>query len=355
MPTYLPKPEELQQLFDATLRAKQLDLQGELLIGQIDKLASSENLGFALPVIDELEKDLKSRALAIALVLARPSRSWSGQVARRELQEIAVDLLPVWEDPAHTDRQKLRKTVDHVLVFGAHKDWPCALEVIFYWILSAVEASLRFVAGLIPDLEECWGDPITLDAPLLASLIQDRLLQSARRDHLSPGDSLQFSVTPECVDIDPLFQEILPGCRRNFKILDGEATLSAGDNFNHPVSAGQRLIVRASDEGEAAIQLAHVVPGSSGGSIGGPICGLRRGQFATLKALQHSTYEAFSCTCGTWQCDVRHRLTGWSPSILPPSASLRTFLWTAAKGPIAGFKLKGFVTGMLYALLCEGL
>jgi hypothetical protein len=67
-----------------------------------------------------------------------------------------------------------------------------------------------------------------------------------------------------------------------------------------------------------------------------------------------SQLEAWSCTCGKWQCDKRHRLEGWDPGTLPPNASLRTFIWTAVKGPRPGFGLKSFITGMYYAVLCDG-
>jgi hypothetical protein len=193
------------------------------------------------------------------------------------------------------------------------------------------------------------------------------MLNTFKTFPLDAGDALQFTSREEHLEISPNLETVLAGCRRNFRVQSGKAILSGPKKFNHAVLAGQRLMIRGLDEGRAEIQLAHFVPNSHGGAIGGEKCSLDISQTALLTAVEPSDIEAWSCTCGTWRCDERHRLSGWNPGGIPPKASLQTFLDTAIKGPkskkkegasnrqTAEFPLHSFITGMLYTLLCEGI
>ena len=378
MPTYDPIPKDLQQVFGAVRDAELQNLPGPYLLSHLERLANGDvPSGLAPATLPRMGGNARSLHLAIALVMLRPKEQWSSTAACADFQEIARDLIATWEIAEHTDAQKMRKTVDHVVAFGARQAWQAATEALYYIILGdparfvldwpahnpalperlptgAIEASLAHLVSLIPGLAACWGGPIEFEAPLHAAYLQQRLLQPRSSHKLLTGDELVFSSDPEGVRINVLFRDILPGSSRTFLLAGGGGTLRGPRGFDQVVPAGQRLIVRALDEGDAEIQLAQPVANSEEGAIGGPTCKFHDGERARLVASE-SLLEAWACACGKWKCDERHRLEAWDPRALPPNASLRTFIWTAVKGPTRGFQLKSFITGMYYALLCEGI
>ena len=378
MPIYDPTPEDLQQVFHAVRDAGLLDMPGPYLLSHLERLASGNPppglAGIALPGMRGNQRCLH---LAIALAMVRPQALWNSHDACAEFHQIASDLVTTWGTAHHTDAQKMRKTIDHVMAFGARQAWQGATEATYYTILGdpvrfvpgwpphtsalparlpigAIEASLAHLVSLIPGLAACWGGPIESEASLHTAYIQNRLLQPTSAHQLRPGDGIEFSSNPEGVHFNILFRAIPPGSSRTFLLADGSAALMGPRGFVEHVPAGQRLIVRALDEGDAEIQLAQFVPNPKGGAMGGRTCKLHDGEAAQLVAGVESMLQAWACTCGKWQCDKRHRLEAWDPRAIPPNGSLRTFIWTAVKGPTRGFELKSFITGMYYALLCEG-
>ena len=91
-----------------------------------------------------------------------------------------------------------------------------------------------------------------------------------------------------------------------------------------------------------------------GGSVGGRQATLKTGDFASIQFTTDSVLEAWSCTCGTWECDRRHRISGWNPLTASEEETLTSFVWNALKGANKGFNVTPFITGMYYALLCDG-
>ena len=72
-------------------------------------------------------------------------------------------------------------------------------------------------------------------------------------------------------------------------------------------------------------------------NIGGRQLPLKTGDFAAMHFTADSVLEAWSCTCGTWECDRRHRISGWNPLAASDKETLTSFIWNAAKGANKGF------------------
>jgi hypothetical protein len=86
----------------------------------------------------------------------------------------------------------------------------------------------------------------------------------------------------------------------------------------------------------------------------GPILRFNASQEVKLEFSTKGSLEAWNCTCGSWACDLKHRMEGWDPKLLPENETLASFLWTAVKGSSRQLHIKSFVGGMYYAALCNG-
>ena len=145
MPTYNATPEDLQQVFGAVRDAGLQNLPGPYLLSHLERLANGYlPSGLAPATLPRMSGNPRSLHLAIALVMLRPEAQWSSTAACVEFQEIASDLIATWETAVHTDAQKMRKTVDHAVAFGARRAWQGATEVLYYIILGD---PTRFVPG----------------------------------------------------------------------------------------------------------------------------------------------------------------------------------------------------------------
>jgi hypothetical protein len=385
VPEYVPNALELQVLYDLLAANHLLDLPGDRVIAHVNTLvAGGLPAGIATAVLPPpLAANPKSTTLAVAHCMLRPSRLWAAAAAVQEFQLMRGPLLAAWA-ALHGEHQKRRKIVDQAVLFGAQNLWPTAVEVVISWILGdpyrimgwppripplaapldrgALEIAADFLegpprnpGGLIPRLSACWGGDFKDSLSFVAGKIWSWLRTPLMELPFEPGHTLAFTPETVGVGLGPLFADVPPGSRRNFRLLSGGAALTGPNGFNQPIPPGQRLMLRALDEGEAAIQVAHFVPHGGGGAIAGPILTVVAGGLPGLLSFSHrSVLEAWSCTCGTWSCDKRHRLEGWDPGAVPANASLRTFLQTAVKGPGQGFGGFGkYVTSMLYAALCD--
>jgi hypothetical protein len=381
------------------LNAEQLDLlrtslkeRGLLMLPSIELTSKLEALADETPpawagdLAEEVELDMqlpedrKGLALAIALALSA-DRDWTGATVFPDVNNAAGELLPYV-----TEDLRIRRIVDHAIVYGSLRSWKASLEVIYMLLLGDVrrifqelsaktlparavqldrelphgpiEASMGFLQALIPRLGECWGLDVRKDgarvmteiAPLLAAEIRHRLVRPFRTIHLSVGEALSFDCAPDSLAISPGFENIQAGSKRNFNLTRGGAVLESTGEFRQQASAHQRVVARCLDTG-AQIQLATF----EGVRMTGRKCPLAVGQSAVLKAATAVAIDDWTCTCATGSCPRRHRLEGWNLASMPTAQTLGSFLWTAVKGPGKGFKLRSFVTGMLYAILCDGI
>jgi hypothetical protein len=315
-------------------------------------------------------------AITIALTLDHP---WTGTAAFMNVSNATSELLP------YTDqRLGIRRIVDHSIVYGARKGWAASKEVLYMLLLGdirrifqglsakglppvrpdrqlprgPIEASMGFLHDLIPRFSECWGldtrkdgaRVVTEIAPVLAAEIRHRMARPFRTIRLSAGELLVFERMIEQLTISPDFSCLQPGSKRNFHLTLGTVVLENMRGFRKEVKAKQRIIARCLDAG-AQIQLATF----DGNGMAGPKCHLDVLDKAVLTAQAACEIEDWACTCATGACSRRHRLDGWDLATMPTAQTLRSFLWTAVKGPGEGFKLKSFVTGMLYPILCDGI
>lgn len=316
--------------------------------------------------------NVRSLAASVALSITWPVGAWSASEAREVFRTISPALLSAWAARTHTPAQQLQKTVDHAVVAGIRRGWPIPLDVLYALLLGPVGASVDFLrgrpvargavgpgqgglecaGGLIPDLDCCWGGDFREDANWAIGAMLHRLRQPyARLPRMPQSRSIQIACNADGVSFGPKYFRMpaLSGARRNFRLTAGSAILQKNGAHFAYVAEGQRLMLRVLDEGTAQVVMAE----PRGGTVGGRQLDLVAGDIASLQFTADSIVEAWACTCGTWECDRRHRLSGWIPDS-DPDETLSTFIWNAVKGANAGFNLKTFITGMYYALLCDG-
>jgi hypothetical protein len=105
--------------------------------------------------------------------------------------------------------------------------------------------------------------------------------------------------------------------------------------------------VRAGDFGRAAVRLYE--PDSQSVTE----LRLEAHQFASVHSERYCSFEDLSCTCGRDTCAEKHRISAFASSDLPHKATLRSFVHSAVRGPLATPKPKSFAEGMLYAWLAN--
>jgi hypothetical protein len=305
------------------------------------------------------------RSLALALALAIMRQDWDVGAALNEYLLIRNRLLPAWSVCAHTEAQKRRKILDEVVAFGSQfgAGWPVANNVVYYHVFSACVLSGLFLEGppvgkgLIPDLTASWGRAFREEVDLHATKIRAWLVSPSVSRRFVQGSLLQFTGCADGCAVGGI-DKILPGSKRNYILTNGTARLV--DHIGilvGNVRPGQHLMSGAFDEGEARIRIAHLAAHGGGLTVAGPELRIGRTRpFGRLLFDANSDLETWSCSCGSFNCDKRHRLSAWDPAAFPPAASLRSFLWTAVKGPGGGraVLLGNFVGSMYYAYLCGG-
>ena len=385
MPYVIPTSDEMEMICRALSIAGLLNLPGAHLLANLEILANRAMpptlAGQPLPGLHGSQRSLH---LAAAILMTRPNPC-DAESAVNDFRDLSALLLDAWGVAIHSDQQKMRKTIDQVVASGSLRQWPGALEALYYLILGdhsrsgnperpfiphypahdpplprriptgAVEWFVDFLSGgLIPHLDDCWGGfpgAFAMDGLAHAAEIRSRLVKPFLDIPFSSGDTLTITATLNGVDLGAHMKPMPPGAKRTLRLRMGSANLlgPAGDLL--PVPAGQRLIVRALDAGSGAIQLADC----GGAAMAGRICSLGAGQTANLvfTGPNGSTLESWSCPCGCCQCDKRHRLEVWNPRVFPPNASLQSFVMYAVKG-LPGFAMGAFVCTMYYALLSNG-
>ena len=300
--------------------------------------------------------------LALALAILRPH--WNKVEAHLEYLWMRSRLLAAWGVQEHTESQKRSKIFGEVVAFGAQQGagWPLANDVLYFYVLGACLLSSMFLEGpplgrgLIPDLTAAWGTDFREEVPLHAAAIRYWLVQPSGRLPFVGGSFWEFTVGPDGCLV-PL-STVPPGSKRNFILSKGAARLVDHNGvLVGAVPTGQHLMLGSRDEGEAHIRIAHLHGPPGAQYVAGPE--LRISHHAPCGRLifdADSELETWTCTCGLFNCDKKHRLSSWDPAVVPPNASLKTFLWTAVKGPGGGrtVLLGNFVRSMYYAFLCEG-
>lgn len=389
----MPIHEEcLDAIFRALRGAGLTVLSGPQRLEMLDDLAKAEWPVAAPPLCGDLLQDPCSAALAFSLALLTPSRGWDAQVALTKFLDLAAGFQEIWKHVPHSNAQKLRKIVDHMVVvyireaIREKQNRAPAMEV-FYTLLSGNigsyqgpiggcarflrgnpigppgEDGVQAMTGLIPDLDRCWQEDFRMDASNWhVGYIRNRLLQPfIPWPAFAPGDFVTFdwddereTVVVEAnwrVEHEVHRDRIPAGSRRTYQIESGSAILHKGDVEWGEVPEGQRMILRVMDRSKAQIQLAEAV----GENMGGPTLNFGPDDEVWLEnRASHSVIEAWSCTCGTLHCGSRHRLDGWDPRTMPAEMTLRSFLGNAIKGRSPQLHINSFIQGMYYALLCSG-
>jgi len=388
----VPTEACLDSIFTA-LQASGLErLPGARLLDLLNELAAERWPVADLACCDDLLEQPCFAALAFSLVLLWPPGQPHARVAHAKFLDLATGFEAVWDKVPHNKQQKLRKIVDHLVVVGVQEsvarseNWSPAMDV-FYTLLNGnprryhgpIGECARFLRGnpigppgengaqamdgLIPDLDLCWQEDFRLDANYHVAAIMNRILQPfIEWPTFVSGDFITFDwddereavvVESHWPSVPELQQDRVPvGARRTYRLKKGSAVLRRGGIEWAKVPEGQRMILRVMDHSKAQIQLA--VP-MGRDNIGGHILSFGPGDGVCLETLTDGTIiEAWSCTCGTWKCDKRHRLAAWDPWTMPAEMTLKSFLWTAVKGATAQLHIKSFISGMYYAMLCNG-
>jgi hypothetical protein len=304
----------------------------------------------------------ESLTLALAIAILWPD--WNKDAAHLEYLWMRNRLLTAWAARQHTESQKRRKTFDEVVAFGAQHGagWPVAKEVLYSHVFGACLLSSLFLegpplgGGLIPDLSAAWGTDFRDEVAGHAVGIRVWLQSPSANLPFKRGSFLEFTGSPDGCQV--LGYLIPPGSKRNFVLTQGAARLVDHSGvLIGEVPAGQRLMLGSFDEGESRIRIAHLQLSAEGQTVAGPELKISaKTPCGRLLFDSDSSLEMWSCTCGLYNCDKKHRLRAWDPAAMPPRAGLKNFLWTAVKGPGGGrvVQLGKFVGNMYYAYLCEG-
>jgi hypothetical protein len=353
---WAPVPLPIKKLLDDFARMEAGDWPGDP-----RSWPKNVDLGVIPPILLDNPGSL---TLALALAILRPD--WDVAAAEAEYLWMQSRLLAAWQTNGHSEKQKRHKTFDEVVAFGAQQGagWPLPSEVVYFHVFSACILSSLFLEGppvgrgLIPDLTASWGRNFRNDVGRHAAGIRAWLLLPSVYRPFIRGSFLEFTGGPDGCEV--LGFDVVPtGSKRNLILTEGAARLVDHNGaLVGAVSAGQHLMLGSFDEGEVRIRIAHIQSHRGGQNVGGP--GLRIGKNRPCGRLlfdADSVLETWSCTCGLFNCDKKHRILAWDPAAFPPRASLKSFLWTAVKGPGGGraVQLGKFVGSMYYAYLSEGL
>src|SRR5437868_5697484 len=136
MPDYVPSERCLNAIYTALHTAGLLSLPGDALLVELDNIAAERWPAVPIKGCEELMKHPRSRALAMSLALLWPSGRWDPLEARHEFRNLSTDLTDAWEIVQHKPAEKLRKTVDHVVVGGVRRNWPPARDVFTYALIG---------------------------------------------------------------------------------------------------------------------------------------------------------------------------------------------------------------------------
>jgi hypothetical protein len=360
MPHYVPTELCLDSIYARLRDEHLLDLSGNELLEQMDCLAQGTWPFSIKEVCPGLEEKRVSTALAIALAILWPPGMWHAEEAQREFDRVAAGL---------PETVSLRQTVDHATVCAVRVRWAPAYRLLTSSILGDIEkyrgpvgTAIRFLRGypvhgqldgLIPDLDRCWGHAFTNDGNGHVADLMHRLLKPVVSFQPKPGSEVEFTWEDNQVVVKPFSKEPVPaGSRRNYRLAEGAGELFKNEKHDSWVGTGQRLILRVFDDGEAELQIAY----PKGGNVGGHKLKFKSGDDLRLRftAEADSEFESWNCTCGALDCDKSHRLEAWDPLTMPAKMTLASFLGTAIKGPSNSLKIKVFIQGMYYALLCDG-
>jgi len=388
MPTYIPSDIEFDSVRGAVQGYASSDFSAHL---EFDTFLSAAGRGSARPplpirkFVRDFERFVETgdcppdiqchqiapgllaypRSLALALGTAVLRPDWDVEEVRNEYCQMRERLLAAWEAHPHNARQMRRKIVDEVVWFGAQQvpGWGLASDVVYHDVFAACAACEPFLegpprgAGLIPELTGSWGTSFREELPLHAAKIMSWLERPNVPLNMPRQSFLLCVPSQNGCSIAPGFWEVLPGSKRNFVLQDGSACLVGPHVFSEPVPAGQHLMLRSLDEGESQIQIAKLVVTPTSMYIEGPNLKIPNTEpWGKLEFQEISVLDSWSCLCGAFSCNKRHRLSAWDPESHPPRASLKSFLWTAVKGTgtRGAIKLGEFTAGMYYACLCGG-
>src|SRR5262249_13250941 len=312
MPNIVPTPDEMRMICQALSGAGLLGLSGAHLLSHLEILANG-----ALPAVlngqplPALGQNQRSLHLAIAELMTR-SNPCETEAAIRDFHDLRAPLLAAWGTP-HNDLQKMRKTVDQVIAHGSLKEWPGALDALYYMILGdhsrndnrkrpfipdypphdprlphpiptgGVEWLVNFLAGgLIPNLDDSWGGfpgAFAMDSLRHAAEIRARLLNPMLDMRWGSSAKIALHATLDGLHFSADMTSMSPGAKRTLRLRSGTAILRGSSEDQFPIPAGQRLIIRALDGGKAQIQVAECRPNA----MAGPICLLKAGEKATIE------------------------------------------------------------------------
>jgi hypothetical protein len=308
-----------------------------------------------------LFKHPRSLTLALALAILRPD--WDRHAAHLEYLHMRTRLRAAWLAHKHSEPEKRRKIFDETVAFGAQQGagWPIANDMLYFHVFGACILSSLFLEGpplgigLIPDLTASWGTDFREEVASHAVQIRWSLLLPSSSLPFKKGEFWEFVVGADGCQVPG--STVPPGSKRNFILTNGAARLVDHNGvLVGAVGAGQHLMLASSDEGEARIRIAHIQVTPNGQTVGGPELKIdHKMPCGRLLFDADSALETWTCTCGLFNCDKKHRLSAWNPAVRP-KAGLKSFLWTAVKGPGGGraVQLGKFVGNMYYAYLCEG-
>ena len=374
-----PSKECLDSVFVALRNAGLLNRKGKALVAQLNELAEGKWPVRYPEVCHGMAAHPPSMALACSLALLWPIGKWNVKKAKEVFEDLKQALEASWNVVSEDNGRRLRRTVDHAIVFGTlqHEPWDAALDFLATTLAGDIRryrgpigecvgylrgrppenargAASQAMDGLIPDLDLLWGEDFRNDANFHVGTILNNLLQPWILLSFRPGDSIRFEWCGE--ERDQLVARayskaiLLPGSKRNFKLKEGNATLYRDEKEYAKVDEGQRLILRVNDDGRAEIQLADF----ERGNVVGPVLRFNASQEVKLQFSTKGCLEAWACTCGSWACERKHRMKGWDLKLLAKDETLASFLWTAVKGSSRQLHIKSFVGGMYYAALCNG-
>jgi len=372
-----PSKECLDSVFVALRNAGLLNCTGKALVAQLNELAEGKWPVRYPEVCHGMAAYPPSMALAYSLALLWPIGEWNAKDARNIFEDLKQALEAGWNVVSQDSGQRLRRTVDHAIVYGIRRSWDPALDFLTTTLAGDIRryrgpigecvgylrgrplenargAANPAMDGLIPDLDLVWGEDFRNDANFHVAAILNKLLQPWIPLSFLPGEGIRFEWCGE--ERDQLVARayskkiLLPGSKRNFKLKEGNATLYRNGKEYAKVDEGQRLILRVKDDGRAEIQLADF----ERGNVVGRVLRFHASQEAKLQFSTKGCLEAWNCTCGSWACERKHRMKGWDLKLLAKDETLASFLWTAVKGSSRQLHMKSFVGGMYYAALCNG-
>ena len=195
-----PTKECLDSVFAALRDAGLLNRTGKALLPQLNELAEGKWPVRCPEVCHGMAAHPPSMALAFSLVLLQLPGKWDAESAWIDYNEIKEALETAWKVVSQDSGRRLRRTVDHAIVYGIRRSWDPALDFLTTTLAGDIRryrgpvgecvgylrgrpigiapgAANTAMDGLIPDLDLVWGEDFRNDANFHVGAILNKLLQ----------------------------------------------------------------------------------------------------------------------------------------------------------------------------------